>query len=315
MPTKPSYLAYIVSAAIALAIGAVAFFAVRPSAKGAAATFGMHGVAAASAPSADAPTIQFVKDPQPAPDFQLPGVDGKPVSVSASRGKVTVVNFWATWCGPCKVEIPNLVALQSKYGAQLQVIGIGNDDVPADDVKKFAARMNMNYPVAITTPEVEKKFGGIAALPTSFLIDPQGRVVQKHVGVFSADKFELEVRALAGLPVDAKIETFEDTGQVFLANTDRATDLPDVDMSRLTPEQKKAALRQMNQDDCPCGCGLTIAQCRVNDETCDVSLKAAADIVKQVAKGGPSQGGHPPSPAVSQGVSGAPPTSVTKAAN
>src|SRR5579872_1884023 len=133
MEPKPSYLAYVVFAAIAAAIGVVAFFVVRPSAKGAAATFGTHGVSAALAPSADAPTIQFVKDPQPAPDFQLPGIDGKPVSLSASRGKVTVVNFWATWCGPCKMEIPNLIELQSKYGAQLQIIGIGNDDVPPDD--------------------------------------------------------------------------------------------------------------------------------------------------------------------------------------
>src|SRR5579862_1430482 len=234
---------------------------------------------------ASAPVLKFVKNPSAAPDFQLTGIDGKPVSLAAARGKVTVLNFWATWCGPCKMEIPDLVTLQSRYPDKVQVIGIGNDDVSLDEVKKFAAKMRINYPVAITTPEVEKQFGGIAALPTSFVIDPQGRIVQKHVGVRELEGFDLEVRALAGLPVNAKIETFEDTGQIFIANAANATEIPGVDMSQLAPAQKKIALRRMNEESCTCGCKLTVAECRINDDTCNTSKGMAAQIVAEVAAG------------------------------
>jgi hypothetical protein len=93
------------------------------------------------------------------------------------------------------------------------------------------------------------------------------------------------VRSLLALPVNAKVETFQDTGQIFLKNATLATELPDVDMKGLTPEQKQAALKRMNSETCTCGCGLTIAQCRINDTTCDISKHLAADIVKQVKSG------------------------------
>jgi hypothetical protein len=87
------------------------------------------------------------------------------------------------------------------------------------------------------------------------------------------------------MPVDATIETFEDTGQVFLANAANATELPGVDFSKLTAEQKKAALKRMNSENCNCGCELTIAQCRINDTACEVSTALAKKIVEDVAHG------------------------------
>jgi len=83
--------------------------------------------------------------------------------------------------------------------------------------------------------------------------------------------------------VDKKIETFEDTGQIFLKNAERATDLPGVDFGRLTPDQKKIALKRMNSESCTCGCKLTVAQCRINDEDCSTSRRLAAQIVRAVA--------------------------------
>ena len=97
------------------------------------------------------------------------------------------------------------------------------------------------------------------------------------------------LRALVGLPVNGHVETFVDTGQVFLKNAANATDLPDVDLSGLTAEQKKTALRRMNAEGCTCGCKLTIAECRINDTTCPVSKNLAEQIVKEVAAGGTAE--------------------------
>ena len=109
--------------------------------------------------------------------------------------------------------------------------------------------------------------------------------MQRHTGVYPIDTYIQEVRALVGLPVNGHVETFVDTGQVFLKNAANATDLPDVDFSGLTAEQKKTALRRMNAEGCTCGCKLTIAECRINDTSCPVSKGLAEQIVKDVAAG------------------------------
>ena len=119
-------------------------------------------------------------------------------------------------------------------------------------------------------------------LPTTFLVDTRGRVVQKHIGFANPELYEMEIRALLDLPVNANVETFEDEGQVFLAN---ATELPGVDFSQLTSEQRKAALRQLNEQTCTCGCNLTLAQCRINDTTCDVSLALANQVMEKIIAG------------------------------
>ena len=130
--------------------------------------------------------------------------------------------------------------------------------------------------------EIAKEYGGVPALPTSFVVNTDGRVVQKHVGLLEPEVIENEVRALLGLPVSSKIETFADTGQIFLKNAERATELPDVDMKGLTPGQKTAVLKRLNSESCTCGCKLTIAQCRINDSSCAISTKLAAQIVNEV---------------------------------
>src|SRR5258705_8753760 len=123
----------------------------------------------------------------------------------------------------------------------------------------------------------------MAALPTSFVIDSQGRIVQKLVGLNDPTIYELEVKAMLGEPVNAKVEYFEDNGQIFLKNAERATELPGVDFSKLTAPQKSLALRRMNAESCDCGCKLTLAQCRINDSACRVSLALAAKVVLQAA--------------------------------
>ncbi len=246
------------------------------------------GPGEASAAQGEARKIRFVKNPELVPAFTLRDLNGKTLSSAGMRGKVTLLNFWATWCGPCRAEIPDLIELQQKYSDKLQIVGLSTDEVQADAVRRFVQKAGVNYRVAIATPEVDAKFGGILALPTAFLIDSEGRVVEKHIGLNDPSLYEAEIRALLGLPVDAQIETFEDTGQIFLKNAARAAKLPGVDLSKLTPGQKKVALRRLNAEGCPCGWTLTLAQCRINDTACAVSKKAANEIVRKISDSVPS---------------------------
>lgn len=228
------------------------------------------------------PVIRFVRNPDPAPDFKLTALDGKPLTLAALQGKVVLLNFWATWCGPCRAEIPDLVALQERYNGRLQILGLNVDDEEGD-IKQYVQETGINYPVAMTSNDVRIQFGGIPALPTSFVLDTEGRVVQKHVGLWNPAVYETEIRALLGMPIMAKVETFEDKGEVFLAHADRATELPGVDLSKLTPEQKKAALHRFNADACTCGCKFTLAQCRIWDSACAVSKAATEKIIAEVS--------------------------------
>jgi thiol-disulfide isomerase/thioredoxin len=228
--------------------------------------------------------IRFVRNPEAAPEFKLDGIDGKALSLAGSRGKVILLNFWATWCGPCRAEIPDLIALQQKYKDQLQIIGLTVDEDDAAVVKQAVKEAGINYPVAMSPPEVRMQYGGIAALPTSFVLDAQGRVVQKHEGLRDPALYETEIRALLDLPIDARVETFEDTGQVFLAHADRASELPGVNLSRLTPQQKQAALHKFNAESCTCGCNFTLAQCRIYDRNCAISKGRTAKIVAEVSR-------------------------------
>ncbi len=226
--------------------------------------------------------IRFVRNPDPAPDFKLTALDGKPLTIAALQGKVIFLNFWATWCGPCRAEIPDLIALQDRYKGRLQIIGLNVDDEEAD-IQQYVAETGINYPVAMTSNDVRIQFGGIPALPTSFVLDTEGRVVQKHVGLWNPAVYETEIRALLGMPIMAKVETFEDKGEVFLAHADRATELPGVDLSKLTPEQKKVVLHRFNADTCTCGCKFTLAQCRIWDSGCAVSKAATEKIITEVS--------------------------------
>ena len=232
------------------------------------------------------PVIRFVKNPEIAPALPERAISGAPLSLANWSGKVVFVNFWATWCPPCREEIPELIALQKQYGSSLQIVGISEDEDSAEKVVRFAKQSGINYPIVMATPEVIAAYGGVPALPTTFVIDTQGRVVEKHAGLHPMDSYVREIRALLGQPVDARIEKFEDTGQLFLKNAANATELPGVNLDGLTPEQKKAALHRLNAESCTCGCNLTLSQCRVNDTECPVSGDMAAKVVKSVVRGG-----------------------------
>ena len=228
-------------------------------------------------------TLRFFRDPRPAPAFVLKDLDGRELSPASLRGKVVIVNFWATWCGPCRAEIPDLVALQAKYKDTLQVIGISEDEAGVEVVKRFAAAHQVNYPVAMITPEIEKLFPGISALPTSYILDRESRIVQKHVGMLTARTTEYEARHLAGLPVDAAIEEFDQTQGLQIVNGAQALTIPGIDLASLPVAKRTEVLQKLNSQPCTCGCDLTLARCRVDDPSCGVSLPLARQIVKQIA--------------------------------
>src|SRR6185437_5433286 len=234
-------------------------------------------------PHDDPNAIWFASNAMPMPPFLTRDLNGQIISTAALRGKVVLLSFWATWCGPCREELPEMIGLANRYKGRLQIIGISLDDSPPREVRAFAQKMGINYPVVMGSREMISEYGGVPALPTTFVADPQGHIVQKHVGLFPLSTYDDEIRALLGMPVEAKVKTFVDTGQIFLKNAANATELPGVDLAHLSPDQKRAALKRLNSENCSCGCGLTLAQCRINDSTCPVSTGIAAKVVKEIA--------------------------------
>lgn len=250
--------------------------------------------------------IRFVRNPEAAPDFQLQTLDGKSLKLADASGKVVLLNFWATWCGPCRVEIPELIELQKRYSGSLQIISLLVDVDDVEDAKKFVRSAGINYPVAVATDDMRIRYGGVSALPTLFVLDTQGRIVQKHVGLYDPRLYEFETRALLNLAVPLKVETFEDAGEIFLKNADRATELPGVDLARLTAEQKAFALHALNAEGCTCGCNLTLAQCRVYDSACRTSKERAGKIVAAASAKPTGKAPGPSSNAAASGASGSP---------
>jgi hypothetical protein len=135
------------------------------------------------------------------------------------------------------------------------------------------------------TDELSETFTGIFALPTTFVVDPDLKMVKKHIGQVRRAEIELETRILAKLPVDADVEYEADSKQAELAKNAQATEVPGVDLSSLSPEQRTLALKRLNVELCSCGCGYTIAQCRINDSTCAISPPLAEKIVAEVRAG------------------------------
>ena len=151
-----------------------------------------------------APIIGQIRG-QVAPDFDLKSLDGKDVKLSDLRGKAVLLNFWATYCGPCKIEMPWFVELQKEYGPQgFQIVGVAMDDASTEDIDKFAKDMGVNYPILLGKEAVGDSYGGINVLPTTFLIDRDGKLVAREFGLQSRSVFVDHIKQALGQTVQAQ---------------------------------------------------------------------------------------------------------------
>lgn len=133
----------------------------------------------------------------PAPAWKLKDVDGNAVSSDQFKGKVMVVDFWATWCPPCREEIPGYIDLYRKYGKdRLVIVGASVDEGGPAVVKAFIAKFGINYPVVMADEPTESAFGGMDAIPTTFLIDQNGQIRDKKVGAEPTADYEKKIQAL-----------------------------------------------------------------------------------------------------------------------
>jgi len=130
-----------------------------------------------------------------APDFTLESLDGTSVRLSDLRGKAVLLNFWATWCSPCKIEMPWFIELQKQYGPEgLQVVGVAMDDSSKDDIAKFAKEMGVNYPVLMGKEAVGDAYGGVPALPETFFIGRDGKIVDRIIGLKGKAEIEDSIK-------------------------------------------------------------------------------------------------------------------------
>ena len=124
-----------------------------------------------------------------APDFTLKNIDGKEVSLSDFKGKIVFINFWATWCGPCRHEVPAFVELQEEYGDDLVILGISVDQGDLSVVPTFAKEYNINYEILYANAEVVAMYGGIRSIPTTYIVDRDGYIRDGRIGFPGKDYF------------------------------------------------------------------------------------------------------------------------------
>jgi thiol-disulfide isomerase/thioredoxin len=140
-------------------------------------------------------------DPMPASAWSLQNLDGKTVNLSDFKGKVLVLNFWATWCPPCRAEIPDFIELQKEYrGRNVAFVGASVDSVQPTEVAAFVKKAGINYPIVMATPDVAEKYGADQAIPVTIIIDSQGRIVDSHLGMVTKSYVEAGINKLLSAP-------------------------------------------------------------------------------------------------------------------
>ena len=142
-----------------------------------------------------------VKDEQ-APDFTLQSIHGETIRLSDFRGKAVLLNFWATWCAPCRIEMPWFVEMQDRYAAEgLQVVGVAMDDASPDDIEKFASELGVNYPILVGEETVGNAYGGVQFLPSTFYIGRDGKMLDKVFGLKTKNEIEENINKTLAHPV------------------------------------------------------------------------------------------------------------------
>ncbi len=131
-----------------------------------------------------------------APDFSLKSPNGKTIKLSDYKGKIVIIDFWATWCPPCRKGIPDLISLQKEFGKDIVVIGISVDKESKMEVPMFIQKQGINYPIVFANETVVTKYGGISGIPTSFIVDQKGTIVDSHVGLVNKSVYVNKIKSL-----------------------------------------------------------------------------------------------------------------------
>jgi len=223
-----------------------------------------------------------------APLFSATDINGRKLELADYKGKVILLDFWATWCGPCRIEIPGLVQLQERYRDQgLVVIGVSMDD-SVEPVRDFYREFSMNYAVVMGESRITELYGGIIGLPTTFLIGRDGRIYSKHMGATDVSVFEEEVKELLAGDTGKEVGEFEQVGgvargeQIELGDpAEIDSEIPGVNISQLSPPQVAQFKKVLGAMECDCGCKMTVVECRHKDRACGVSKRIAKE---QLAK-------------------------------
>jgi len=226
-----------------------------------------------------------------APAFSLTDITGQPLKLNDYQGKVVVLDFWATWCGPCRIEIPGFIELQKRYASQgFTMIGISMDTSP-EPVVDFYKEFHMNYPVAVGNDRLGELYGGMGGLPTTFVIGRDGRIYAKHEGATDPAVFETEIKELLAISPAAEDKGFHQAGYIFpedkiaLGNPEAIdSEVPGIALTKLTAEQKDAYKKKLEGQQCTCGCKFNLLKCRQVDRGCSFSRKMAQEQLEAFLK-------------------------------
>jgi len=222
-----------------------------------------------------------------APTISVPDISGHQLDLTSYRGKVVVLNFWVTWCEPCRAEISELVELQSRYRDRgLAVIGIAVED-DLTSVQTACKQLNINYPVALGDKKLSAVFGGVG-FPTTFVIGRDGRIYSKHPGATNLRVLEDEVAQLLATGDTAQLINFRPAGKsepVELPTpAELNSEVPGVDISQLNATHLADFKTLLEKEQCNCGCHRTLLQCLKEDSACDRARKLSREELEKFLK-------------------------------
>jgi peroxiredoxin len=177
--------------------------------------------ACSSSHKAAAASVKPEKERKRAPEFELKDADGKVVKLSDYKGKIVLLNFWATWCGPCKIEIPWFMEFEQKNKDRgFAVLGVAMDDDGWEAVKPYISQHRVNYRVLLGSDSIAQKYGGVDSLPTTFLLDRDGKIAAVHVGLVSKGDYQDEINHLLENPAASAVQPARSGAAAVLARAE-----------------------------------------------------------------------------------------------